>query len=235
VLGLVWPDSAITPGDRGTIVGVYAGMMDGIVVTPVPATSIATVVDPLVILGSLTVTPAPIAAIADTSNPVVVLGSTVARPSPVSAIAAVHDPIYTIAGSAGGQLIGRAMVLPALIGRASVRAGLVGRILMEDQLNINEDNDVIWEELTRDVDDVVFGDAVVSFLVKDGDGVALTPSIPMELLSGTSATYYGVLDSVYAGQLVEGVDYYVEITAVRGAHEGFRRLELEAAYHTAKP
>ncbi len=80
--GVVWSANCITIDKVG-----------GIVVSPAPVGSIATVVAPLIVLGSLVLTPAVIGSIATTVDPTVVLGSLVITPTPASTIAGTVDPL----------------------------------------------------------------------------------------------------------------------------------------------
>ena len=67
-----------------------------IVVFPIEVGSIATTVDPTVVLGPLVITPTPTDSIATTVDPTVVLSSVTATPAPIGSIATVVDPTVVL-------------------------------------------------------------------------------------------------------------------------------------------
>ena len=70
--------------------------VDGVLVSPAPASAVAASVDPTVVLGSIVAAPAPASAVAASVDPAVVLGSLVVAPAPASAVGAVVDPVVLI-------------------------------------------------------------------------------------------------------------------------------------------
>lgn len=97
-------------------------------------------------------------------------------------------------------------------------------------LYILEDNVVEMNGLTDAITGEYINDATVTFSLKDASDNVVSS------LSGVSMAYVTDSNGIYRGTIPDTADisdgriYYVEITAVAGDRNGFRRIKCEGLY-----
>jgi hypothetical protein len=72
-------------------------------------------------------------------------------------------------------------------------------------------------------------DATVTVQVFGLDGIAVSDIIACPRDTGTIANYVGTIDNRQTEILVEGKEYYVDVTATHGDATGYRRVRRLAA------
>lgn len=93
-------------------------------------------------------------------------------------------------------------------------------------LYVASDNLICWDEMRRASDGQYVNDATVTFVLKDTAGTTIASgSLAYTLNEGR---YDGILSSTVA--LTRGETYYLEVTAVSGDADAFRRIECVAMH-----
>jgi len=120
-----------------------------------------------------------------------------------------------------------------VFGRIELCPSVKGVIVMRRFIYMNEDNDIMWRKMqTRD--GTVINDATVSVAIKSSAGTSIATA-SLDYVTGSDGNYEGTIPSTDVDTLVEGSTYYVELTAVSGNYNGFRRVDVRAAYHEEVP
>lgn len=95
---------------------------------------------------------------------------------------------------------------------------------------INEDNIVELSGVTDALTGEYVNDATVMYDLKDADGniISNLSNVVMDYVTGTNGVYRGVIPSTT--DISEKRIYYVEITAIAGVRDAFRRIKCEGLY-----
>lgn len=96
-------------------------------------------------------------------------------------------------------------------------------------VHVGEDNLIEWDKLTLASNASYVNNATVTFALKSEAGATLATG-SLSYVAGSNGKYQGTLDRA-AVALVAGTLYYLELTATRGADDGFRRIRSLARYH----
>jgi hypothetical protein len=94
-------------------------------------------------------------------------------------------------------------------------------------LAISADNTVEWDGMT-DPAGAFLNAATVTCEVKDESGSIIATGITLAYVSASDGIYRGTIPSTTS--LTEKQTYYVEVTAVEGTDNGFRRIKERAEY-----
>lgn len=103
-----------------------------------------------------------------------------------------------------------------------------------ERILIGEDNVVYWLRLKDNTTGEYVDNATLRMTLKDGEGNAISgaSNLTLAYIPGSNGDYRGTISASVAGTLINGVTYYLEVTATGGG-TGFRRIPLLAAYHGA--
>ena len=96
-------------------------------------------------------------------------------------------------------------------------------------LAISSDNTVEWDGMT-DPTGAYLNAATVTCQVKDSADSTTATGITLTYVAGSNGKYRGTIPSTTS--LTEEATYYVEVTAVEGSNNGFRRTREIAKYRT---
>lgn len=101
------------------------------------------------------------------------------------------------------------------------------------KLYLNSDNLIRWDKLVNAASGKFVNDATMTFTLKDADGDTVSGAVDvvMGYVGNSDGRYQGVMDSTIS--LSIGTKYYLEITAVSGTLNGFRRIECMTHYRGA--
>jgi len=92
----------------------------------------------------------------------------------------------------------------------------------------NNDNLIRWDGVARASDGTYVNDATVTYVLKDSDEVILaTGTLPY--VAGSNRRYQGVVDRTVALGDIDDV-LWLELTAVSGTLDGFRRIQCRVVY-----
>lgn len=94
-------------------------------------------------------------------------------------------------------------------------------------LDVGSDNLLRWDEMTLASSGAYVNDATVTWALKTAAGVSIATG-SLTYVDASNGRYDGVCESTV--ELTAGQTYYLEITAVSGGANGFRRIECFAAY-----
>jgi hypothetical protein len=105
------------------------------------------------------------------------------------------------------------------------------------KLHIGEDNTIRWDGLHRnDVpaehDDYFVNDATITWELKDA-AAAVVADGDLEYVPSSDGDYGGTLEKAQV-TLVERSRYTLELTAVAGGFDGFRKIPCVAMHHGAE-
>jgi len=96
-------------------------------------------------------------------------------------------------------------------------------------LFVNSDNLIRWDGMTLASTGVYVNDATVTYAIKTAAGAAVPgASGSLTYVTSRNGRYDGVCESSVT--LIADRTYYLEVTAVAGGANGFRRVECVAAY-----
>lgn len=94
-------------------------------------------------------------------------------------------------------------------------------------LLINTDNSVRWDEMDLATTGVDVNNATVTFALKDAIGTTVA-SGTLGYVAASAGRYEGVIPSTTV--LIFCATYWLELTAVSGSADSFRRIECVAKY-----
>lgn len=101
-------------------------------------------------------------------------------------------------------------------------------------LYINEDNDLFWRKPTARGEPVDVGTGAWEIWLTDADREEDDPTASgsLEFIEEDEDEFYwrGTLEKSDAATLLEGVEYFLEMT-LDAAQDGFRRVHCVAKYH----
>lgn len=105
------------------------------------------------------------------------------------------------------------------------------------KLHIDEDNAITWDGLHRnDVpaehDDYFVNDATITWALKDSTGT-IVASGALDYVAESEGDYQGTLEKADA-DFTERARYTLELTAVAGGFDGFRKIPCIAVFHGAE-
>lgn len=96
-------------------------------------------------------------------------------------------------------------------------------------LYVSSDTPIRWDAMTLGEGGAFVNDATVTWALKDAAGAAVSGATgTMSYVALSNGRYDGVLESTVT--LIVGATYYLEVTAVSGGANGFRRVECVAQY-----
>jgi hypothetical protein len=103
-------------------------------------------------------------------------------------------------------------------------------------LYIGVDTVVTYGGMQNPITAAYINDATVTCTIKDLTGTAVTPTgftwpVTLAYVAASDGIYRGTIDKNIA--ITAGISYWLEITAVSGSLNDFRRLALVGAYREA--
>ena len=92
----------------------------------------------------------------------------------------------------------------------------------------DNDNLIRWDGMARASDGAYVNDATVTFVLKDSDEVVIVAGA-MPYVAGSSGRYQGIVDHEAALGAIDD-RLWLELTAVSGTLDGFRRIQGRVVY-----
>ncbi|MCA9268413.1 MAG: hypothetical protein KDA41_08070 [Planctomycetales bacterium] len=103
--------------------------------------------------------------------------------------------------------------------------------MIPEQININEDNYIRIDDVVAADDASYVTSGTASMTLKDAAGNEAIAATAMSYVSGTNGSWAGTFDKTQTASLVDGTQYFLEVTITSNGKDGFRRIPIKAGYH----